>query len=357
MRRLIKGLFKLVFGLAALLIVAAACLLAYLTATEYNPAETEDIVCRDNGAGSAAPGQTLKILTFNTGYAALDKTEDFFMDGGESVMPESEDAVKNNMDGILGILKDNPADVYFLQEVDADSKRSFNLNQRDFYPEALGLGSAFALNFKCAYVPYPMPTIGKVESGIMTMTDLALSGAERVSLPVPFKWPVSVANLKRCLLVSRVALEGGRELVLVNLHLEAYDSGEGKARQTELMMNFLISEYEKGNYVIAGGDFNQTFPTVPDEKYPLAENSEWKPGELESDMLPEGWSFALDDSVPTCRLLNKPYSGDYADTQLFVIDGFIVSPNVSVAEVKTLDQGFEYSDHNPVELTAVLEKG
>ena len=85
--------------------------------------------------------------------------------------------------------------------------------------------------------------------------------AQRQSLPVPFKWPIRVANLKRCLLVERFTVaDSGRELVLINLHLEAYDDGEGKAAQTKMLREFLQAEYEKGNYVIAGGDFNQTFP-------------------------------------------------------------------------------------------------
>jgi len=340
-------------GLAALVIIAAACLLAYLTVFEYRPDEAEEVVRLSNGSGTVSAGDELKILAFNTGYAALGETEDFFMDGGESVMPDNEDIVKNNMEGIQNILKDNPADVILLQEVDISSKRSFKQNQREYYPQELGLGSSFALNFKCAYVPYPLPTIGKVESGLLTMTELDVSDASRVSLPVPFSWPMRVANLKRCLLVSRISLEGGRELVIVNLHLEAYDDGAGKAEQTEVLMNLLISEYEKGNYVIAGGDFNQTFPSVPDDLYTSADGG-WKPGELEADMLPEDWAFAVDYSSPTCRLLDKPYTGRDSAT-LFVIDGYIVSPNVGVTAVETLDCDFVYSDHNPVMLTVILE--
>lgn len=48
--------------------------------------------------------------------------------------------------------------------------------------------------------------------------------------------------------------------MLVNLHLEAYDDGEGKIAQTKQLREFIQSEYEKGNYVIAGGDLNQVFP-------------------------------------------------------------------------------------------------
>ena len=37
-----------------------------------------------------------------------------------------------------------------------------------------------------------------------------------------------------------------------------------------------------------------------------------------------------------------------------MLDGFITSPNVRVESVKTLDEGFTYSDHNPMLLNVTL---
>ena len=162
-------------------------------------------------------------------------------------------------------------------------------------------------------------------------------------------------NLKRCLLVSYLPIEGSdKQLVLVNLHLEAYDDGEGKIAQTNQLMGFLEEEYKKGNYVIAGGDFNQVFPGGLDA-YPNEHPENWLPGLLEESSLPEGFSFVYDLSVPSCRLLNQPYdSSDTANTQYYSIDGLIVSPNVTVKTAETLDLGFENSDHNPVRMTFTL---
>ena len=81
-------------------------------------------------------------------------------------------------------------------------------------------------------VPYPLPPIGRVTSGIMTFSSFEVSDAERIQLPCPFSYPIRLCNLKRCLIVSRIPIAGSEhELVIVNLHLEAYDSGEGKAAQ------------------------------------------------------------------------------------------------------------------------------
>ena len=80
----------------------------------------------------------------------------------------------------------------------------------------------------------------------------------------------------------------------------------------------------------------------------------WTPGVLDTDML-GGFGSAYDLTVPTCRLLNQPYDpSDTENTQYYAIDGFLVSPNVEVSAVKTLDLGFENSDHNPVLLTVSL---
>lgn len=186
--------------------------------------------------------------------------------------------------------------------------------------------SRFALNYSCDYVPYPVTEpIGRVHSGVATYSRYDITAATRYRLPCPFSWPVRIANLKRCLLVTRIPIDDSeQELVLVNLHLEAYDDGEGKEAQTAMLLQILQEEYVKGNYVIAGGDFNQSFP---DGHGPLSHCSgaDWTPGTLGD--LPAGWRYAWDSAAPTCRLLNQPYSAGSSGTQFYVIDGFILSPN------------------------------
>ena len=139
--------------------------------------------------------------------------------------------------------------------------------------------------------------------------------------------------------------------MLINFHLEAYDDGEGKAEQTEQLLKLMQEEYAKGNYVIAGGDFNQTFADTRDV-YPIKSTTEWVPGSLGE--LPTGWSYAYDPVTPTCRLLNQPFHAGSSKTQYYVIDGYILSPNVRLNDVQTLDEGFVYSDHNPVLLSVSL---
>ena len=272
------------------------------------------------------------------------------------VYPPSKEAVVKNIDGITSFIKNGTLDIYLLQEVDKDSFRTDGMDQTEILADLKNFNFSYARNYKCSFVPFPLPPLGRMDSGIMTMSEYISDEGVRISLPSPFSWPVSTANLKRCLLVNRFPLEDSdNELVIVNLHLEAYDGGDGSAKQAEALFELLRTEYEKGNYVIAGGDFNQIFPDTLDA-YPIGEDSVWIPGTLETEVLPDGWSFAYDSSNPTCRLLNKPYDSNDALAQFYVIDGFIISPNVILQNVETVDMGFEYADHNPVRLEVKLEK-
>ena len=356
---------RILIGIGVVLgviVLAFAGLVGWLTIREYRPAAVEDIAVFEAGNKSIAPGDSLTVLSQNTGYAGLGAESDFFMDGGKDVKPTRDQELANR-EGIVQQLVSQDADVYFLQEVDIDSSRSYGMDQQGWYHRTMsGSGNgpysdAHALNYSCDFVPFPWPPLGKVHSGLQTLSRFSVDKAERIALPCPFSWPVRAANLKRCLLVSYVPLEGtDKELVLVNLHLEAYDGGEGKAAQTKALLDFLTAEYEKGNYVIAGGDFNQTFPGALDA-FPMQAPDLWTPGVLEEDILPEGWRFACDLTVPSCRLLNHPYDPDPAGNQFYVIDGFILSPNVGLDSVETLDNQFQYTDHNPVSLRVTLLDG
>ena len=350
MKKFLKAL--MICGIAiGGIILAAALGFCALTLFEYKPADTESVTPPD-GTRTVKLGEELTVLSYNIGYAALSETEDFFMDGGEKTMPDNKELVENNLKGILSELTKAKADIYMLQEVDTDSKRSFRINEVEYLAEGLGLPYDFAYNFYSVYTPYPLPdTIGTVHSGLCVYTDLKVAEAERIQLPIPFDWPVRCFNLKRCLLINRMPIEGSdKEFVFIDLHLEAYDDGEGKIEQTKMLYELLKAEYSKGNYVVCGGDFNQIFPGS--QTYMLLDPDYWTPGQLEND-LPEGYKFVFSGDRPTCRLLNVPYKGN-DEPQYYIIDGFIVSSNISVDEFNVVETNFVYSDHQPVLMKITL---
>ena len=336
-------------------VILAGGLIGYLTITEFRPASVQD-AAQTAGQTSATlrAGESIRVLTFNTGYAGLDKSQDFFMDGGSGVSPTGGRAkVEENLAGILAAIQEANAQIVLLQEVDQSSVRTNRIDETAYYQQNTGLNAAYAVNYQCGFVPFPLPPIGAVKSGVLTLSAYQPAQAQRQSLPVPFKWPIRVANLKRCLLVERIPVaDNGRELVLINLHLEAYDDGEGKVAQTRQLLDFIHQEYEKGNYVIAGGDFNQTFEGV--QRFGGSWEGKWTPGVFTEDELPQGVRLVYDPSLPTCRSLDQAYTGDRDNHVFYLIDGFLVTDKVQVEDVHTVDLDFAYSDHNPMLMQVTL---
>ena len=180
---MLKKILKVLGVLIAAIVISAGGLIAWLSATEYAPEAVESAETIGNAAEKPlAAESTIKFLTFNTGYAGLGEEADFFMDGGKNTRTGDESTVAKNMTGIKEIIADSGADICLLQEVDADSKRSFDIDQREYYLSGIEKNAAFALNYSCAYVPFPLPTIGKVNSGLMTVTDFGVESAERIAL-------------------------------------------------------------------------------------------------------------------------------------------------------------------------------
>ena len=354
--KMLGRLVRFLLTLVLLVILAAAGVVGWLTAVEYRPEAIEPLTVTAGARHSTAQaGTRYKLVTLNVGYGGLGRTEDFFMDGGRNVQPKDKQEVQENLSGLLSALSLQKADICLLQEVDLDSNRSYWINEADHFARGLSMGWTFAYNFRCEFVPFPIPPIGKVESGLLTLNNLAVTEATRESLPVPFSWPLRVANLKRCLLVQRMPVgDGGKELVLINLHLEAYSDDAGRAAQMEMLAGILRTERNNGNYVIAGGDFNQAFPGSL-ARYPLPGQPKWAPGTLADSDLPDGFRYAFDLNTPTCRSLETPYDGDRDALIAYVIDGFIVSDNVKVNSVETIDLNFRNTDHQPVAMEFTLQ--
>lgn len=351
-----KKLLKIVLILLGTVTGLACIGILILTLTAYDPEAKESAEASLQSARLLSVSDSIRILSWNTGYGGLDKSVDFFMDGGTMTFPASQSVVEQNVSAISSFLTSRQSDICLLQEVDLDSSRTKHLDELQLYAQETGLDYSYAPNYRCLFVPFPLPPLGRMESGIVTLSSCRrMDVSTRVSLPSPFTWPVSTANLKRCLLVDRFPLEGtDKELVVINLHLDAYESGEGRIAQTKAMLSLMKEEYEKGNYCVAGGDFNQLFPDTQ-KLYPIKDPELWVPGDLKDILLEDGWQYVFDASVPSCRLLNQPYDPADEGTQYYVIDGFVVSPNVTVDSVETVDLEFANSDHNPVEIVVRLK--
>ena len=344
-----KKFFKILGFIVILIIVAFGSFLVFATVKDYKP-DTQVVVSENNNPATISideNGKELSLLIWNIGYCGINKEMDFFYSGGTQVYPDEAQVLKN-MDGVKDFLLSH-FDVSFalLQEVDINSTRSYHHNQMKEFAEVFnGYQADLGINYKVFYVPVPpKKPMGKVESGIVTYSYTSPKTAVRYSFEGNFAWPKSLFMLDRCFLVNRYPTTLGNELLIINTHNSAYDDGTLKARQMKQLREFLLAEYEKGNYVIVGGDWNQCPPGFePDFQKDKMDNVSRT--DISEDYMPVGWTWAYDNSKPTNRRNKTAYN--QGETPTTVIDFFLLSPNIEKLKVNNLDMGFKFSDHDPV---------
>lgn len=289
---------------------------------------------------------TITILSWNIGYAGLGADMDFFMDGGKQTRA-SREKYEENLDKIVRFLVESDADMILLQEVDRDSKRSYEVDQFALLQDVLtNYQGYFALNYRSPFVPVPIRApLGKVTSGVALFSKIEPNQVVRYQYNSRFSFPVRLFNLKRCWLAAGFEEIHGNTVWISVTHNTAYDTGDMRKIEMDQLYNWL-------NYkplTITGGDWNQNPP-------------EYKPSVSEINnpyfsprFIPEhaDFQYVYDASIPSVRYLDKPLD---AHTTKTLIDFFLLSKNVDVLEIKTIDLGFRHSDHNPVLLRARIGK-
>ena len=354
---LMKKILRIIGVILLVFVIIVAGVIGFLTIDEYKPEDVETLEISGNPGEKIATGKDITMMTWNIGYGALGDNADFFMDGGKMVYSSDKARVISNLENIGDVIDSEAPEILFLQEADRDSSRSYHIDELEYLKNEITgtvsfYQSTFAYNFKVFYVPLPVPPIGKVEAGLVYMSQYETDYAERVQLPCPFSWPLRTFNLKRCLEVVRLPVDDSdKELVMINLHLEAYDEGDGKIAQTNMLKEIMLEEIEKGNYVIVAGDFNQTFSNVDLSNYPVMDGM-WEAGIIDVKDFGDQVSFLTDATYPTCRSLDRVLADtddkDPTSFQYYMLDGYIISSNVEAKEVTTLNTEFEFTDHNPV---------
>ena len=138
-----------------------------------------------------------------------------------------------------------------------------------------------------------------------------------------------------------------------NLHLSAYSSdGNISDDQLELLITDKAEEYAAGNYILGGGDMNKDLLGDSSDYFGIkGDQYTWAKPLNTKFFEDKPLHLVCSSNVPSCRVADAPYS-----PQQFVvlIDGFIVSDNIEVISNTTISTGFQYSDHNPVEMSFKL---
>lgn len=358
-----KRMLYLFLTLILIILIYVIGSLIHGTATDFQP---EDIIQLDTDSqakNAFLEDSSVTILNWNLGYGGLGASSNFFYDaggfltsGGKMVRAPKEE-VEKNLEGIYSTVAANPVDIYLFQETDINSKRNYHTNMYAALQSKLdGYASTFAINYNAPRVPLPVlepwNVMGRMESGLATYSKYKLHSSTRLQLPGKYDWPTRIFQLDRCLAVHTINTSTDKDLILINLHNSAYDDGSMKAQQMDFLKDAITAEYEKGNYVIVGGDWNQCPPYFRPEVIPPGTGSPQAQPEIAPDFMPADWTWAYDPLVPTNRKLENIY--DAMTTPTTIIDFYLVSPNVQVVSVKGLNLKFAYSDHQPVYLEARL---
>lgn len=365
-----------VIGLVLLIVLGYA---VYVAVQYYRIEDNLALTTSQNAEQKVALGQEYSVVSYNVGFGAYSPQYSFFMD--EGVMADGTKTcglyakgmnkadVEKNVAGQITTLQGLNADFCLLQEADESAHRSYNINMvQRFSSQLSGYSSTYACNFHTANLFYPFSDpIGIINGGLQTLSRYNIKSSVRRSFPVTTDFIDKLFDLDRCFTMHYLPIEGSdKMLVLMNVHMSAYDEGgKIRAQQLEMLNTVLGAEYAAGNYVIAGGDFNhcliadQFENDENDEQalscFPTAQQiPDWvKTSVLHNSEIASGFSIvASKDGVATCRGADIPYTkGVNYET---VIDGFIVSDNVEVVCEGTIDTGYAYSDHNPVKMTFKL---
>lgn len=367
--KLMKALAIAILSLIAAMILLIGGYVIYVIAQYYRIEDKLPLTVTGDVQAQVELDKSYTVMSYNLGFGAYSPEYSFFMDTG--IMNDGTEVtgtyakglnradVQKNVDGQTNVIKTADADFCFLQEVDECADRSYDIDMVQAVKSALALHcSTYAENFHTAYLQYPFnDPIGVINAGILTMSRYKIDGAQRRSFPVTSSLIDKLFDLDRCFAVHYLPVSGSdKKLVLINLHMSAYDEGGTiRAAQLSMLNEVLKEEYAKGNYVIAGGDFNHCLIAdkfVSDEKalqfFPSDQKTpDWvKNSVLHNSELASGFSIAADIGAATCRGAEMPYTKGVNYST--VVDGFIVSDNVQVVYERTIDTDYAFSDHNPV---------
>ncbi len=354
--------FKRILKIAAIVLAAVLAIgigyCAYVMIS-YHRIGNQTIAVEGSASDTLQRGEEIRVISYNIGFGAYESDFGFFMDGGDRARAWSKERLDTNLKSIAALMKRETAELYLIQEIDTDSTRSYHIDERPYFTDALpGFSCTYAQNYDSPFLAYPVTQpFGSAKAGLLTFSTAAITAAERVELPIESGFS-KYLDLDRCYSKNRIALSDGGELVLYNMHLSAYTSdGKIAYEQLEILLNDMQAEYEKGSFCIAGGDFNKDV-LGDSSKYFGKPDIEYTWAQPIPDSIFEGRNITLiapideADPVPSSRNADGPYHpGQYTLT----IDGFLVTDNVDVTYANVIDTGFAYSDHNPVEMRFVLK--
>ena len=234
------------------LLLIIACVIFFFWASSSTLDETEYAKLTEvNNKPDVDNDSVFGIVTYNIGYLsgmtnnkAVEKPKSLFDNNLQKVIQETQ--------------KINP-DIIAFQEIDYDASRSYNVNQEEKIADLGYNYRAKTINWDERYLPFPYWPIsmhfGKVVSGQSIISKYPLKEQQRIVLQRVVDAPFhrDAFYLERLAQVVKVILKG-KEVILINIHLEAFDK-DTRVKQFEEVVT-LFNKYKTNYPTILLGDFN-----------------------------------------------------------------------------------------------------
>lgn len=207
---------------------------------------------KNNHPTSITNDSIFSIVTYNIGYLS-GMTNNL-------PIPKPKELFEENLQKVIAKTKKNNPDIIAFQEIDYNASRSYGVNQEE---EIAKLGYNYiakGVNWDERYVPFPYwpPSMhfGKVVSGQSIVSKYELKEYERIVLDRVADAPFyrDALYLDRLAQVCKVMLNG-KEVVLINVHLEAFDKPT-RIKQFRFVVDKLFNKYKNKYPTILLGDFN-----------------------------------------------------------------------------------------------------
>ena len=327
---------KIVLGI--LIVLIASFLLFYFWASSPNLSDNELTDVKEYA--DFRPPDTdriFSVITYNMGYLSG-------MTNQKAVRP-GESFYKDNMEKVISGLRRHNPDLIGFQEIDFFSNRSYRVDQAEEIAHKLAFRyAATAVNWDKKYVPFPYfppsAQYGSMLSGQAVLSRYPILAQERLVLRKvaanPFWY--NAFYLDRLLQIVEIDIHG-RKVILMNVHLEAFDR-ETRKLQTEFVHK-KFHELAKNNPVLMIGDFNSN--PSPGEN----------PGATIRPLLDDP---AIGSACPPADY-NKPGAFTFPSNQpIEKIDYiFFNKSRIKALEYKVLRDFGQASDHLPVWMTFVLK--
>lgn len=384
-----KKILKVIGIIILAIVLILAVYIIYLYASYHRIEDNQELqveTISDNTllGDAITTGEKYSALTYNIGFGVYTPDFSFFMDGGKSSWAKSKDSVKETIKGAGELVASKDPDFALVQEIDLDATRSYHVNEYSILKETIpAYNCVFAQNYDSAFLFYPFTQPhGKSKAGLALFSKYLITGSLRRSFPISTSF-TKFFDLDRCYSISRVPVDNGKELVIFELHMSAYGNSDAiREGQVRMLSEDMQKEYEAGNYVICGGDFNHDLKAADTQSAESKESDEAnESSDTQADTddseeaepeswaypfprseLPEHFSFCLDQLSEDEKkdLWNSARNADMeyvpGETYTVTLDGFIISDNVECTKYENVNTGYSYSDHDPVYMEFYLKK-